>query len=136
MKIEGPFIVDTNILIYALNIESRFYGFSRGILRDNSGNIFLAHKSITEFIAVMSKIGRYDIIENELDTLYGRFNIVYSDESSAGILRDLVLRYRPSGNRVYDFEIISVMLNIGISRIATVNVSDFSGIDEIQIIRE
>ena len=66
MKIDGNFVIDTNILLYALNKDSGYFAFSRGMLESNQGNIFLAHKSLTEFVGVLSKLGRYDIIEKEL----------------------------------------------------------------------
>ncbi|NPV02704.1 MAG: PIN domain-containing protein [Brevinematales bacterium] len=65
MKIEEPFLIDTNILIYALNKDSAYYDFSRKIINDNGENIYLAYKSVAEFVCVMSKMGRYDIIELE-----------------------------------------------------------------------
>ena len=134
MKIEEPFLIDTNILIYALNKDSAYYDFSRKIISENGENLYLAYKSVGEFICVMSKMGRYDIIELEWDKIIRRFNILFSDSFSAEIYKKLILKYQPVGNHVYDFEIVSVMLNSGIRKIATVNLSDFIKIEEIDII--
>jgi predicted nucleic acid-binding protein len=43
-------------------------------------------------------------------------------------------KYNPRGNRVYDIEIVSVMLANGLKKVATANIDDFSNIDEIEVI--
>lgn len=134
MKIEERFVIDTNILIYFFNSDSEFHDFSQGIINDNPGNVCIVHKSISEFVCVLSKLKRYDIIENELKRITSEFNILYPDIISDKIFADLLIKHKPSGNRVYDIEIASVMISNDIHKIATFNVNDYNEIDEIEII--
>ena len=134
MKIDGQFVIDTNILVYSLNKNSIFFRYSRELITNNPGSLCLACKSVSEFVCVMSKMGLYEIVEKELGKILSKFTILYSDSLSEELFRHLVLKYRPVGNRVYDFEIVSVMLAHGITKIATINDSDFKDIEEIEII--
>jgi predicted nucleic acid-binding protein len=134
MKIDSYFFIYTNILVYSFNKKSEFFEYSREIIEHNPGYIYFASKSITEFTCVMSKLGLYEIIENELEKIPLRFQIVYPDSFSTEIFNDLVLKYKPIGNRVYDFEIVSIMLAGGINKLVTINVDDFKRIEEIEVI--
>jgi predicted nucleic acid-binding protein len=62
------------------------------------------------------------------------FNILYEDSFSNDIFNNLVLKYKPAGNRAYDFEIASVMLANGIEKLVTINVADFKNVGEIEVI--
>lgn len=134
MKIEEPFFIDTNILIYFFDEDSEFYQFSRDLISCNINNACLASKTIAEFVCVMSKKGFYNIIENELIKISSRFQIIYPNNLSLELFNDMVLKYKPKGNQSYDFEIVSVMLANGINKIATINKKDFLAIEEIEII--
>jgi predicted nucleic acid-binding protein len=134
MKINSNFLIDTNILVYSFNKKSEFFEYSRGIIDHNPGKIYIANKSITEFVCVMSKVGLYEIIENELIKISSRFHILYPDSFSTELFNDLILKYKPTGNRVYDFEIVSVMLANRINKLVTINANDFKQVEEIEII--
>ncbi len=136
MTTKHKILIDTNILIYFFNTDSEFYKFSRNVLSDNFGNIYIAQKSISEWVSVLSKIKRYDIIEAELENILSSFKILYANNLSVKIFYELIKKYRPSGNRVYDFDIISGMLANKIRKIITINIDDFKKIDEIEIISE
>ena len=59
--------------------------------------------------------------------------ILYPDNQSLSVFEQLLQKYQPTGNRVYDIEIVSVAVVHQIPEIATVNIKDFSGISEIKI---
>jgi predicted nucleic acid-binding protein len=134
MKIDGFFAIDTNILVYSFNKKSVFFDYCRDIINNNPDRIYLASKSISEFVCVMSKIGLNEIIENELEKISSKFHVIYPDSISIQLFNGLVSKYKPKGNQAYDFEIVSVMLANGLNRIATINVDDFKIIEEIEII--
>jgi predicted nucleic acid-binding protein len=134
MKIDENFVIDTNILIYYFDEKSIFYDFSREIIDENIDNIYIVHKSISEFICVLSKLNRYDLIEKEIQNIIEDFNILYPDERSSQIFKDLVLEHKPHGNKAYDYEIASVMIANNISKVITLNNEDFKKIKEIEII--
>jgi hypothetical protein len=63
------------------------------------------------------------------------FNILYPNGNSLAIFETLIRKYKPKGNRVYDVEIVSIILANGLNTIETANIDDFAGIDEIEIIK-
>lgn len=135
MKIEENFVIDTNILIYSLDKSSEFFDFSKNIIKQNRDRVFVTSKSISEFVSVLSKISAYNIIDKELQNLLNDFSILYPDTNSMKIFQRLIMKYKPKGNRVYDFEIISIMQAYGIKSIASINEYDFKNVKEINIIK-
>src|SRR5574344_189800 len=99
MKINENIVIDTNILIYFFNADSEFHTFARSIITDNRENIFITHKSITEFVCVLSKIGMYEIIDKELPKIINNFNILFPDNTSLLIFNKLVFEHKPGGNK-------------------------------------
>lgn len=133
MKIDDKFIFDTNIIIYSLDRNSKYYDFSKALIEENT-DLYTTVKSVSEFVAVLSKMDLYQVIEAELKKLLKNFTILYPNKASTQIFIDLVEKYKPIGNRVFDFEIISIMQSHNINKIATINSKDFQGVDGIEII--
>jgi len=48
-------LIDTNVLIYALNQDSDYYNSAISIFLNPDNNLFLTSKNISEFFAVTSK---------------------------------------------------------------------------------
>jgi predicted nucleic acid-binding protein len=127
-------VLDTNVLIYGINEDSEHFKTVRDVLEDKNYSFHITTKTISEFVSVLSKINRYDVIEKELPILLGgNYNIIHSNKKSAKIFQNLIKKYRPKGNRVFDIEIVSVMLSKGLKRIYTFNKKDFASIEEINI---
>jgi len=59
--------------------------------------------------------------------------ILYPNNESLRTFEQLNEKYQPKGNRVYDVEIVSVLITNNISKIATVNTDDFKNISEIEL---
>jgi hypothetical protein len=49
------------------------------------------------------------------------------------IFWNLLRKYRPTGNRVFDVEIVSLMLAKKIKNLFTINIKDFRHIEEIEL---
>ncbi len=127
-------LIDTNILLYSLDKNNEYYNYSKDIISDNFDNIFITSKNISEFIAVLTKQNiDYGIILNYLKTI-NNFNVIYPDHNSNKIFYDLISKYKPKGNRIFDIEIVSIMLSNGVKNIITVNKKDFETIAEINIL--
>lgn len=134
MKINEKFVIDTNILIYSFDQSSQFFNFSKKIIDDNKENVCIVYKTISEFVCVLSKIGKYDVIQNELPKIIDELNILFPDYDSTNHFNNLVKKYKPKGNQAYDFEIVSVMMANNIKKIATINKDDYKNITEIELI--
>lgn len=128
-------LIDTNGWIYSMDKSSIFNKSAKAILINPKHNLFITTKNISEFFAVTSK--------NKIDqrTCFDSFNEMKSNSktlfpstNSLMILQKLLKQYRPIGNRVYDIEIVSIMLDNEIEHIATFNQKDYIDIGEIKII--
>jgi hypothetical protein len=50
------------------------------------------------------------------------------------IFEILIKKYNPHGNRVYDIEVVSLMLASELIKVATVNIDDFKNVTEIEVV--
>lgn len=128
-------LIDTNVLIYAMDEESMYSQIAQKILLDSNHNLFITSKNISEFFAVTSK--KKVAPEISLDKYFQIktvSTILFPSEGSLSILENLIRDYQPKGNQVFDHEIVSIMLANGINHIATFNQKDFMNISEVQIL--
>jgi len=129
-------LIDTNILIYAIDADSRFHRKSAEIITASNISLFTTAKNISEFLVVLTradslKIGTEEALD-VLSNLLANMDVLYPNERSTEIFYKLLREYHPSGLRIHDFEIISIGLAHGISQIITQNISDFKAIKEIR----
>jgi predicted nucleic acid-binding protein len=128
-------VVDTNILIYALDESSEVHIRACEILKNEYNLLFITKKNISEYFSVCSKLeidvnkvwGFYEDITHNL-------NVLYPSIDSLTYFEQLLKKYKPRGNRVYDVEIVSIMLASTIDYIATFNVDDFKNISEVGVL--
>ncbi len=131
-------LIDTNLLIYAIDEDSKYYNSVHMILDDVSNNLFTTSKNISEFISVITRYpGKSISIKDALIVIKefeSIFTVLYPSEKSNLIFIDLLKKYSPHGLKIHDYEIISIALSYNIKCIATVNKKDFSGIKEIELV--
>ena len=129
-------LVDTNVLIYGRDQTSAFHNDAVDILLDNSTELYITSKIVSEYFAVCTKLG---IKEGDIWSFYEELrrntSLLYPNFESIAHFEELTKKYKPIGNRVFDMEIVSVMLANEITKIATANTKDFIGITEIELIQ-
>ena len=134
---KNALLVDTNVLVYAIDEDSRFHESATRILSDPTKDLFTTSKNISEFLVVLTRDPMCDLNTSDcldlLDGLVGDFQILFPNHGSLGIFRRLVEKYEPRGLRIHDIEIASIAIAHGISVVATANVSDFGRISELDI---
>lgn len=132
-------LLDTNILVYAVDESSDFHIRSWEILNNNNYQFYLSPKNISEFISVVTRSTKPMLsVESAveiIDTARKNYSVLYPNNSSLDILSNLLKKYKAKGLRVYDLEIISVALANNIETIATFNYKDFDRITEIKTIQ-
>ena len=117
-------VIDTNVWIYAMDKGSSFYSTAQSIILNPDYNLFITSKSISEFFAVTSKIRiPYTSSLDFYNELKKNAHILFPSEQSLDIFKNLIQKYHPNGNQVFDIEIVSIMLAHAIKNIATFNVS-------------
>lgn len=129
-------LLDTNVLIYAMDEGSVYQKVANTILLNPDYNLFITTKNISEFFAVTSK---HKIDLQLCSSFYAEVkanvNILFPTLTSLLIFERLIQQYQPKGNVVFDIEIVSIMLDNGINQIATFNQKDFIAISEVQILK-
>lgn len=131
-------LVDTNILIYGIDQDSKFFAQSRNILNHSNYQLVTTSKNILEFLAVVTRSSGYDLKTelalDILDDIIRNVEVIYPSQDSLAIFLELMSRYQPSGLKVHDFEIISIGMAAGIHQIATFNEKDFKSVKEISLL--
>ena len=130
-------LLDTNVLIYAVDQDSVFYAASRTVL-DSDDELFTTSKNLSEFLAVITRAPVISLsIEDALaavDDFTNRLTVLYPTEASWSRFRTLLQQCKPTGIRIHDVEIASIGLAHDVKRIATFNKKDLEGIQEIEVI--
>ena len=127
-------LIDTNVFVYDLDADSIFNADAHRILTSEN-DLYTTHKNITELFAVLSKFQvSYDIILSYYHDIRKNIQILYPDEDTLLKFESLADKYRVKGNRIYDMEIIAIMLTCQISTVATFNTKDFEGIEGLKVV--
>jgi predicted nucleic acid-binding protein len=131
-------LVDTNILIYGIDEDSKFFGKSRQILDHLDYQLVTTSKNLVEFLTVVTRSSGYGLKTEKaleiLDEIIQKIQIIYPSQDSLAILLELTRRYQPTGLKIHDFEIISIGLASGIYDVATFNEKDFRAVNEISLL--
>lgn len=126
--------IDTNVFIYALDANSIYHQKCANLLEDNAKSLFTTSKTLSEYIAVCTKLGvEHSIMYNFYQEIKQNTTVLFPSSTSLVLFEQLVQTYKPQKNRVYDIEIVSIFLAEGISEIASLNYDDFKNIKEITL---
>ena len=128
------FVVDTNLLIYAVNRRSAYHGPARSALekwRSASEAWFLTWSIIYEFLRATTHARTLENPMNFAESwsfieslrLSPSFRILVETDRHAEVVRDLAREYpRVSGNRVHDLHIAALMREHGVAEIRTADI--------------
>jgi predicted nucleic acid-binding protein len=132
-------LVDTNILMYAVQSDSEFYERSRAFLVDPSYELVTTFKNLSEFLSAMTKgekpLASVELAWNMVTKFREQIVILYPGLASFTKFENLVLAQRIKGLRIHDVEIAAIGLTHGIFTIATFNTEDFQGLAELTLLR-
>ena len=121
-------LVDTNVLIYSIDEDSKYFEEAQTILLNRSYDLYTTSKNLSEFLVVVTKSPRKAISPRKalkiLRDLTSFITILYPTPSSNKLFQEMIEKYNPTGFKIHDFEIASIALNHHINRIATFNRKD------------
>lgn len=130
-------VVDTNVLVYAVDEDSQFFRSSRQFLENESIKFVTTSKNLVEFLSVVTKKSGYNLSPTVaielLNQVSLKFIIIYPTRQSLNLLTQLVLDLKPNGLKIHDYEIVSIAKSAGINTIASFNSKDFAGIDRLDL---
>jgi predicted nucleic acid-binding protein len=140
-----PGVVDTNVLVYALDADASQYWASRTLLasaeRDTSSAFFVTSQILCEFYSIVTsppRVAKPCTSAHAIAAISAMLRFLRVLPVPVGVGDELVslLRRRAvSGPDVFDLQIIATMKLNGIRRIYTFNTEDFSCFPEIEAVR-
>lgn len=132
MLMTTDLLIDTNLWIYAMDKKSAYRQSAQRILLNPNHNLFITSKNISEFFAVTSKQKiDFKTSWSSYQEIKSSVKILFPNDNTLSIFENLIQQYRPKGNQIFDLEIVSIMLDNGITETATFNKKDFNHISEI-----
>ena len=131
-------LVDSNILIYAINHDSPKYSKAIRFISENHSHLAVAHQNILETIRVLThpKYSKYVTIKKAVSAVYNiseALQIIVPNNETHYIARQMILRYSLLGNRIFDAYLAATAISNGIFKIATDNERDFSKFSELKV---
>jgi len=138
-------LIDTNVLIYAVDDSSKHHTASRSVLdraQSENGNLCTAPQNFAEFFSLVTNPRRVtspQSVEEALKTVEAMMSL-----PGLGVLPvplDVVMRWielcrkhSVKGAGIYDLQIVATMQANGVHRIATFDAADFQPFPEIEVV--
>ena len=130
-------LVDTNILIYAIDKDSLYFEKAQDIIQNTTLYLYTTSKNISEFLAVITKGPEnglsIDDALNAVNEYISFLKVLYPNQNTYKHFMKLLKKYNPMGLKIHDFEIASIGITNAIEQIATFNQKDFQQIEEISV---
>lgn len=132
-------LVDSNILIYAINDSSPKQTLAQDFLRANIGRLFVAHQNVFESLRVLTHskfqtpMPSNDAIA-AVNAITEHCRIIAPSYETLEIALALVKKHALSGDKLFDAYLAATALSVGVMAIATDNTKDFLPFEEINTI--
>ena len=136
-------LLDTNILVYAVNEDSEFYKAASEIhskVLDGSIQACISMQNLIEFYSIITsnrvqKPLPAQIAFDEIDKYIAdqRIKKIQFNGDALVTLRELAIKYNVTAQNIYDLKIVATMLVNNIGEIITANERDFKKFSEIKV---
>ncbi len=132
-------LVDTNILVYAVNTTATRHEAARDFLRREFEQVVVAHQNILESLRVMthSKFPSPLSIQETMrisEDFTSTFRVISPKPETLFVFHELIQKYSCLSNTIFDAYLVATALTNGIYTIATENERHFRIFDEIEVI--
>ena len=132
-------LIDTNLIIYAINSASPKHTQAKRFLSKNQSDLIVAHQNILEGMRVLphakfSHPMTFFQAEKAVNTIAKAATVVAPTEETLAIAVILMHKYSRAANRIFDAYLVATMLTHGIKKIATDNDRDFTMYEEITVV--
>ena len=142
MGMPDRLFIDTNILVYLVNEDSQFHREVVVAFKRASGRyeLWTSRQVLREYAVVMT---RPDIMEkplsieeviSDIEKWQTILQIADENEEVTKALLELIVTHQVKGKRIHDANIVASMRVNSIGRLWTMNVHDFQGITDAEII--
>ncbi len=138
-----PGIVDTNVLVYALDADAPQHAAARDLLEaaraDASTTLFVTSQILCEFYSIVTNPRRVAKPRTAAEAmaaisdLLAFLHVLPAPAQAVDGLLDLLRRQPVTGGDVFDLQIVATMQANGVERIYTFNTADFAAFSELSI---
>lgn len=123
-------LIDSNILIYAINSSSPKHKVAKQFLQENIEDLIVAHQNIFETLRVIThpKFPSPMSSTNALEAVKRIINacrIIAPDYRTHSIAFELIKKHNLSADMVFDAYLTATAISNNVTTIATDNVKDF-----------
>lgn len=135
--LKKEYLIDTNILVYALDKNSPFFSKAAAILDDClKGKIdgVVAHQNLTELVAILASVYQIPLSSSLKDAAdFGaNLKVIYPRSTTFLTFTRLLGSKRKAD--IFDYYLAATMIDSGVGKVLTRNVKDFKNIKGIKAI--
>lgn len=132
-------LVDTNLLIYAINEDSPKHKLAKKFLGENKGILVISHQVIFEAIRVLthprfSKPMKSQSAVKSILAIAAACQMTIPNYKTYYLALEFIKKFSLRGNRIFDAYLAATALTNGVYEIATDNTKDFKKFTEIKIL--
>ena len=132
-------IIDSNILIYAINADSPKNKSAQKFIKNNLKDLEVTHQNILETIRVLThpKFSKPMKLKDALiaiQVITESCRIICPTQTTYYLLLEFIKKYKLAGNRIFDAYLAACALTNNIDTIATDNVSDLKKFKGLKVI--
>lgn len=132
-------LIDSNVLIYAINADSPKHKLAKQFLEENIQNLQIAHQNILETLRVLTHtkytnpLKLKDALKSIL-AITKESQIICPTDSTYYITVELIKEHDLTGNRIFDAYLAATAASNDINTIATDNVRDFAKFKILKVV--
>jgi predicted nucleic acid-binding protein len=132
-------LIDSNVLIYAINSSSPKHLLAQSYLQANVGQMTIAHQNIFETLRVLTHkkfpnpMPPIEAINAIMSIVKGCL-VIEPQTDTYQISLALIQKHNLKGDKVFDAYLAATAMSVGITSIVTDNVKDFLAFDGITVI--
>ena len=132
-------LIDSNILIYAINADSQKHELAKRFLKANINDLEVSHQNILETLRVITHIkfpNRFNTKEaiKAIRGITEACKLVVPNKITYHLAVELISKHDLVGNRIFDAYLVATALSNDIDMIATDNVRDFRRFNGVKIV--
>lgn len=132
-------LIDTNILIYSVNLDSPKYKQAVIFINENIGQLEIAHQNILEAIRVLThkKFSHPKRLKEALSatlSISRSCSLISPNQNTIYLAIELIKKHKLNADKIFDAYLAATALSNGINTIATDNTRDFKKFKEINLI--
>lgn len=132
-------LIDTNILVYAINSSSPKHRASQEYLKANAANAVVTHQNVMEALRVLTHrkfqnpMSAKDA-QRAVDAIVKHVRVITPSYTAYELAKMLILEQQLRGNAIFDAYLAATALASGVNVIATDIVKDFRGYEKLKVV--